>query len=173
MQDPSIRSNIMPLSLLILLLTASTMVWVWPTPWRYDHVENTTARTNRFPGQVQTLTLKGWQTVSAPASESHRITREDLQHVELNTGKNGMLAWAYSLADDMGIRGSVYNSLPKPLIGEIYFHVVQKKGGQVIADRRLRCSINWPAQQVIPVNQDTGLMNYNDSTTEVTLESVP
>ncbi|HMF10594.1 MAG TPA: hypothetical protein VKJ00_15775 [Thermoanaerobaculia bacterium] len=47
----------------LLFLTAGLYCtfFVWPTPWRYDHIGKNPVRTNRVTGDVEILTLQGWQ----------------------------------------------------------------------------------------------------------------
>ena len=55
----TIKNNKVKIALLFLILAFS--YWVWPTPWRYDRLGNTTARTNRFTGKVEFLSYDyGW-----------------------------------------------------------------------------------------------------------------
>ena len=41
-------------------------LFVWPTPWRYDHIGKNPVRTNRVTGDVEILTLQGWQPALPP-----------------------------------------------------------------------------------------------------------
>jgi len=47
----------------LLIVTAGfyCALFVWPTPWRYDHIGKNPVRTNRVTGDVEILTLQGWQ----------------------------------------------------------------------------------------------------------------
>jgi hypothetical protein len=41
-------------------------LFVWPTPWRYDHIGKNPVRTNRVTGDVEILTLQGWEPALPP-----------------------------------------------------------------------------------------------------------
>jgi hypothetical protein len=161
------------LAVIVGVVVVGFIFCVWSISWHYDRVENTTARTNRFTGEVQILSLSGWHTVAKGAAHAPRITRGDLRHVELNLGQNGWFSFAAAMMGSTAIQGSVYNPLLKPLNGEILFHVVQTKGGKVLADRRLRSPVNWPAQQVSDIHIETGLNDVEDAKAQVTLEPAP
>ena len=54
------------LGLLALLATFYFGIFIWPTPWRYDHIGKNPVRTNRVTGAVEILNLQGWQPALAP-----------------------------------------------------------------------------------------------------------
>ena len=54
------------LALLALLASLYFGLFVWPTPWRYDHIGKNPVRTNRVTGAVEILTLQGWQPALPP-----------------------------------------------------------------------------------------------------------
>jgi len=66
----------------LFLLTAGLYcaLFVWPTPWRYDHIGKNPVRTNRVTGDVEILTLQGWQPELPPLDvrrpEARRQFRE-------------------------------------------------------------------------------------------------
>jgi hypothetical protein len=66
----------------LLLLTAGSYwaLFVWPTPWRYDHIGKNPVRTNRVTGDVEILTLQGWQPELPPVDvrrpEAQRQSRD-------------------------------------------------------------------------------------------------
>ncbi len=43
-----------------ILLLIIFSIFVWPTAYRYDRFSDTTIRTNRFTGETQMLTFRGW-----------------------------------------------------------------------------------------------------------------
>lgn len=55
----------------VVLATLYIALFVWPTPWRYDHVGRTAVRTHRVTDQVEFLNLQGWQP-ALPPLDVHR-----------------------------------------------------------------------------------------------------
>ncbi len=58
-------AKIMPwskkLTLFAILILVVLFGWfVWPTPWSYYHDRSLNLRVNRFTGETQVLTVRGW-----------------------------------------------------------------------------------------------------------------
>ncbi len=62
--------------MLALLATFYVTLFIWPTPWRYDHVGKTPVRTNRITDQVEYLNLQGWQPALPPVDVRRQVTKK-------------------------------------------------------------------------------------------------
>ena len=67
----------------LLVLTAGfyCALFVWPTPWRYDHIGKNPVRTHRVTGEVEILTLQGWQPELPPLDVRRPEARRQFRKV--------------------------------------------------------------------------------------------
>ncbi len=50
------------------VVVLAVVAWfVWPTPWRYDHLGPMRVREHRITGEIQKLTADGWVRLRGPA----------------------------------------------------------------------------------------------------------
>jgi hypothetical protein len=85
-----------PVAIGAALLTAVGLfgLFVWPTPYRYDHIDygrgtSYPVRQNRFTGYTQVLFSGGWETVSEEELGPEELTKLEV-HAKLNGAGNNI-----------------------------------------------------------------------------------
>ena len=127
--------------LVFLVVAAAALFWiiVKPSIWSYDRLGALRVRTHRFTGALQVDTGSGWRTPPEPRDSNATPTAAELAKVKIKE-----VAWG-----PVGLLGGrIYNDSDRPIIGKIVLYVViRDKGGEKIADRELRKSVEWPSHQ--------------------------
>lgn len=131
---------------LIAALVSPFALLVWPTPYRYDHIDPSQGqsyptRTNRFSGHTEILLLDGWKDLgSVEANDSlglkRYLTKSEISKLKVQPRVEGIgppRGWDYLEAD-------VYNGLPDLTVSEITLEVtvLRPNGERVVDSRRYR-----------------------------------
>lgn len=56
-------------------------VFVWPSMWRYDHVEQVPIRIHRVTGDTYVWSISGWQHCAARPPQAEKPTLQQLLNV--------------------------------------------------------------------------------------------
>ena len=122
---------------------------LWPTLYRYDHIEvgagrSYPVRQNRITGQTEILFPEGWKepkdsTTGKPSNFKQEVSPDQLEKLEIHAMLKGVgppTGWDR-------LEGNIYNGLPDVEINEITveINVVNSKNEAVVTSRPYRISL--------------------------------
>lgn len=128
-------------------ILAALFAWlVWPTPYRYDHVDygrgtSYLVKQNRLTGRTQVLFPGGWRTVSEEDLGSGDVTKLDV-HGHL-FGGNSRTWW-----DEVKL--DIYNGSPFTLKEMTIEVSVLDSKKQTLLDRRVYRSVGGSSSEIRP-----------------------
>ena len=125
------RSKVIPYCLLVICLAAFSF-YVWPTPFRYDHLkldkDTYPVRINRFTGSTEVFSPSGWAIIASEDAASTpnliELSKEDISKLE---GTAKITSYGYIECD-------IYNGTTYTL-DEIIIQYTIRQDDQVILSR--------------------------------------
>jgi|GEM_PF-1484149 hypothetical protein len=140
-------------------------VFVWPTAYRFDHIQVSVGRTfpvriNRFTGSTEILYPSGWTRVKEPQSEKayspflpteDELSSDELAKLEI---RGALEDWVEREGSWGMIRFDVYNGLPNVTVKEITVEisVVNSKQNKLVERRQYRIRGYYPVSQEAPIS---------------------
>lgn|GEM_PF-2176916 len=127
------------------LVACAWLYWIYPTPWEQMKLEYSVIRINRFTGEKQYLSDRGWGKYSPPAASSvvsSAIPVTGLppvpQNRDLTTGEIAKLDGKLTIAPGGFLKGDLYNGNDFTVKNVVILVTITNSDGALVKSREYK-----------------------------------